>query len=83
MEASYGTGERNGGRWIGLQANASSLSPEELEGSDRLLGDGPGALAEGIVAAARRWGLRIVGGCCGTDARLIEALGTAVVRRSD
>lgn len=62
------------GRWIGLQANASPLSPEELDGADALHADPPEALGGAIAAAAVRWGLKILGGCCGTDDRLIGPL---------
>jgi len=75
MDAAYPGRASGAGRWIGVQANASPLSPEALDGADRLLGDGPDELADGMVSAARRWGLKILGGCCGTDARLIPALG--------
>jgi homocysteine S-methyltransferase len=75
MEAAFPAGVRGFGRWVGLQANASDLAPEALDGSDRLHGDGPVELAWGIARSARRWGLRVVGGCCGTDDRLIAPLG--------
>lgn len=80
MEAAYPKRVKTG-RWIGLQANASPLSPEVLDGADCLLGDGPDALAFGIGEAARRWGLKVLGGCCGTDARLIPALGRWLAAR--
>lgn len=75
MEVAYRTRAGTAGRWIGLQANASALTPEELEGAGGLLGDGPEPLAEAIASVKGRWGLRLVGGCCGTDARLVAALG--------
>jgi len=36
-------------RFRGLQANTSALSPDELDGSAVLMGDGPEKLAEEIV----------------------------------
>lgn len=75
MGAAYWETDPEAGRWIGIQANASPLPPEELDGADRLHADAPETLADGIAATARRWGLHIVGGCCGTDARLTAALG--------
>lgn len=58
-------------RVIGLQANASSKSPEELEGLDRLDAEAPEVLADGILRVRRRFGTRVLGGCCGTDHRHI------------
>jgi hypothetical protein len=47
----------------GLKANASPLSPDELDKLDRL--------AATIIKSGR------LGGCCGTDQRYIEALAKA------
>ena len=58
-------------RVIGLQANASSKSPEELEGLGRLDADPPEVLADAMLRVRRRFGTRILGGCCGTDHRHI------------
>jgi S-methylmethionine-dependent homocysteine/selenocysteine methylase len=59
-------------RVIGLQANASAKSPEELEGRRHLDADPPEVLADAIFRLRRRFGTRILGGCCGTDHRHIE-----------
>ena len=61
-------------RVIGVQGNASRLSPEELEGSTRLDSDEPEAFAAAVEAVRRRFGTRILGGCCGTDERHIAAV---------
>ncbi|MBI5304618.1 MAG: homocysteine S-methyltransferase family protein [Chloroflexi bacterium] len=61
-------------RVIGLQANTSSKSPEELDGLAELDSEEPepfGALMAGIH---REFGARILGGCCGTDTRHIESI---------
>jgi homocysteine S-methyltransferase len=62
------------GRILGLQANTSAKSPEELEGSEHLETEDPERFAECMVNLHRRFGLRILGGCCGTDARHIHSL---------
>lgn len=61
-------------RVIALQANTSRRAPEELDGLDHLETEDPETFAEELHGLARETSLRIVGGCCGTDARHIEAL---------
>jgi methionine synthase I (cobalamin-dependent) len=62
------------GRIIGLQANTSDLEPEELDGAAKLETAEPGAFARELAAVTRAFGLRVVGGCCGTGEEHIEAL---------
>jgi len=59
-------------RVIGLQANASSKSTEELDGLGQLDADSPELLADAMLRVRRRFGTRVLGGCCGTDHRHIE-----------
>jgi homocysteine S-methyltransferase len=61
-------------RVAGLQANTSRKSPRELEGLAELETEDPQVFAEGMAELHRRFGLRILGGCCGTDERHIDAL---------
>ena len=61
-------------RLAGLQGNASPLSPEELEGSDNVESDPPERWAEAMRRLHLEFGLKILGGCCGTDQRHIAAL---------
>ena len=63
-----------GERLVGLQANTSRLSPEELDGREELDSDDPESFGREMRELRRRFGLRILGGCCGTDARHIEAI---------
>ncbi len=58
-------------RLLGLQANTSSLSPEELDGRGTLDSDEPGTFARAMVELHDRFGLRVLGGCCGSDHRHI------------
>jgi homocysteine S-methyltransferase len=66
-------------RILGLQANTSRRSPAELEGSEVLESEDPEQFAEAMIELRHRFGLRILGGCCGTDARHIRALASRLV----
>ncbi len=59
-------------RVIGLQANASAKSPEELEGLRYVDAEPPEVLADAMLRVHRRFGTKILGGCCGTDDCHIE-----------
>ena len=61
-------------RVIGLQANTSPLSPEELDQAEQLEGEDPATFAEAMLSLHHRFGTKILGGCCGTDHRHINAL---------
>jgi len=61
-------------RIVGLQANTSPLGPAELDHSGDLRGAEPAEFAADLCAVQRRFGLRVLGGCCGTDDRHIRAL---------
>lgn len=65
-------------RVIGLQANTSALSPEELDGSSELHGADPDEFADAMLAVRDRFGLTLLGGCCGTDARHLAAVAARV-----
>lgn len=54
-------------RLTGLQANASARSPEELDGLDFLDSDSPESLAVSMLRIHQRYGIKILGGCCGTN----------------
>jgi homocysteine S-methyltransferase len=61
-------------RVIGLQANTSPLSPEELDGLDHLEAEDPAVLARLMIRLHNRFGLSLLGGCCGTDHRHIAEI---------
>ena len=61
-------------RVLGLQANGSALPPEALDGATALHSDEPGPWGAAMAALARDFGLRLLGGCCGTDERHIAAI---------
>ena len=68
------------GRLLGLQANASRLSPEALDGRAVLDASAPAEFAAAMVRLQRRYRLKIFGGCCGTDQRHLQAMAAALDR---
>lgn len=71
------------GRLVGIQANSSSLDHDQLEGSAVLLQDDMQEWGELMRELNRTYGVRILGGCCGTDdayLRCIVAGGAEQVR---
>ena len=72
-------GLADAGSWVerigGTRVNASALSHAELDASGELDEGDPVALAaEQAALAGALPGLRVVGGCCGTDARHVAAM---------
>ncbi|HET9944219.1 MAG TPA: homocysteine S-methyltransferase family protein [Actinomycetes bacterium] len=72
-----------GGGWShrvrGLRANASTMSHEELDAAESLdIGDIADFGARNAALRAQLPQLSVLGGCCGTDARHIDAVRRAV-----
>lgn len=63
------------GRVLECKANGSRLTPAELVALDHLDGDDPDTFAAGLWRLRTDHGLRVLGGCCGTDDRHMRALG--------
>ena len=61
-------------RLFGIQANSSNKSPEELDTLEELDADTPANWARGMVDLNKKYNLKILGGCCGTDARFISSI---------
>lgn len=61
-------------RLVGIQANSSSLDHEQLEGSVLLQQDDLREWGELMFSLHRDYGVRILGGCCGTDDRYLRYL---------
>ena len=58
-----------------VRANASQLSHAELDEADELDDGDPVALAAAVTQLRDRLpGLRVIGGCCGTDVRHVAAM---------
>lgn len=67
-------------RIIGLFANTAALSPEDLNNSTDLVEEDPGTFGQSVAELNRTPGLKILGGCCGTDNRHIRALASELVK---
>lgn len=61
-----------------VRANASELSHAELDEAEELHDGDPAGLAEALAELRELLpGLRVIGGCCGTDARHVAAIWAA------
>jgi len=67
----------------GLKANASPLAPKDLDELDHLAGTDVQSWARDELTCAWEFNLAILGGCCGTDERYIEALARAAVDQGE
>jgi homocysteine S-methyltransferase len=67
-------------RVIGLLANTAPLSPEELDASPELVEEAPEAFGQSVAALQGELGMKLLGGCCGTDQRHIECLARELSR---
>jgi S-methylmethionine-dependent homocysteine/selenocysteine methylase len=63
------------GRVLECKANGSPLAPAELVALDHLESDPPETFAAHMWRLHTEHGLRVLGGCCGTDDRHMRALG--------
>jgi len=61
-------------RFRGIQANASPLSPEELDNNPELFTSDALALVHDMLRLSKHMDLKIVGGCCGTDGSHLEQI---------
>jgi len=70
-------------RVIGLLANTAALSPEDLNDSSDLVEEDPLDFGQSVAVLHRELGLKILGGCCGTDNRHIRALAAQLAALSN
>ena len=63
-------------RVSGLLANTAALNPEELDNSAALVEEDPETFGRSVAALHTELGMKILGGCCGTDDRHILYLAT-------
>jgi S-methylmethionine-dependent homocysteine/selenocysteine methylase len=61
-------------RIIGLFANTAPLTPEELNDSESLVEEDPETFGRMVAELHAEFGLKVLGGCCGTDDRHIRCL---------
>ena len=66
-------------RVAGLLANTAALEPEELNDSEELVEEDPQTFAQSMAALHRDLGMKVLGGCCGTDDRHIDSLAKRLV----
>ncbi|MGD8285992.1 MAG: homocysteine S-methyltransferase family protein [Desulfobacterales bacterium] len=66
-------------RVVGLLANTAALEPEELDDSEELVEEDPRIFAQSVVSLHGDLGMKILGGCCGTDDRHIDSLAKRLV----
>ena len=62
-----------------LRANASRASHAELDEAEELDAGDPAELAAQYAALAERHGFGVLGGCCGTDVRHVQAIAHACI----
>lgn len=75
-----GLGTDRSGRIGMIRANASRLSHAELDDASTLDDGDPHELAQGTTDLIGKLpGLRVLGGCCGTDLRHVAAIGRRLV----
>lgn len=65
-------------RFLGLEANGSDMSPEELANSPVVYSSPADKWAEEMMRLYRDYGLKLLGGCCGTDHEHMDQLAMRV-----
>jgi homocysteine S-methyltransferase len=63
-------------RIVGLLANTAALNPEELDNHTGLVEEDPEVFGRSVADLHGELGMKILGGCCGTDDRHIDCLAT-------
>ena len=66
-------------RIVGIFANTAALAPEELDNSEHLVEEDPEIFGRTVAGLHSEFGLKILGGCCGTDDRHIRCLAQRLV----
>ena len=66
-------------RVVGLFANTAASTPEELNNCNALVEEDPVVFGKTVAELHRSQGMKILGGCCGTDQRHIDQLARQLV----
>jgi homocysteine S-methyltransferase len=74
LEAVAAADPKAAGRLLAFQGNTADCEVEELDGSEELITESPEVFASKVKHVRDHFGLRFVGGCCGTDGAHIAAL---------
>jgi homocysteine S-methyltransferase len=69
-------------RVVGLLANTAALEPEKLDSSKELVTEEPEIFGRDVASLHKEFGMKILGGCCGTDHRHIHSLAAHFDTRS-
>ncbi|WP_320053202.1 homocysteine S-methyltransferase family protein [uncultured Acetobacteroides sp.] len=78
LEQEVNANLRVSGRFLGIQANASSLEPDELNCYGALQQEDFDEMVDKMLYLANEHQLKILGGCCGTDDIFIEKLAVKI-----
>ncbi len=70
-------------RIAGLLANTAALSPEELDNRAHLVEADPDSFGKSVADLRKDFGMKLLGGCCGTDERHIRSLARHLVSNTD
>jgi homocysteine S-methyltransferase len=70
-------------RVAGLLANTAALNPEELDNHVGLVEEEPETFGRSVASLHRDLGMKILGGCCGTDDRHIRCLARLLASKGD
>ena len=65
-------------RFLGLEGNGSELSPEELDNAEVVNSSPAEDWADDMMRLYEDYGLKILGGCCGTDHDHMDQLGMRI-----
>ncbi|MDX1708228.1 MAG: homocysteine S-methyltransferase family protein [Desulfobacterales bacterium] len=66
-------------RVAGLFANTAALEPEALDDREELVEEDPRVFGESVASLHHELGMKILGGCCGTDERHIDSLAKRLI----
>lgn len=61
-------------RIYGVQGNTSRLDPRSFAGAEEFASESPAGFAAGMVEIRRRFGIPVLGGCCGTRGEHLEEI---------
>lgn len=70
-------------RILGIDANTSAKTPEELDGLSEIDTEAPDAFGRNVLALNEKFGIAYLGGCCGSSTEHIAALAAQCVARRD
>lgn len=70
-------------RILGIDANTSAKTPEELDGLSEIETEAPDDFGRNVLALNEKFGIAYLGGCCGSSTEHIAALAAQCVARWD